>query len=207
MNVRKLSTDRLPEAIVLLTNSFLEDPNFLAIYADPRQRRQVLPMLFDACLKDALAYGSVQTVMEQDELLGVAIWFPPHTLPMKPWRKFRFGLRFLPIILKAPAPTFRMISFTERLFKLHPASAFWYLEVLGVKQGHQGRGIGSALVRAVTALADQAHTPCYLETMNPGNVPLYERHGFKVTGSQVRITPAGAPAWLMWRPPVITGTI
>lgn len=202
MDVLALTPSQTKQAIDVLTNSFMDDPNFIAIYPDRDQRHKILPMIFEDCLKDGLAYGKVLAAKEQEEILGVAVWFPPCTLPMKPYQKIKLGLSFLPILLAAPAPTLNMISFTEHLFKFHPSKPFWYLEASGVRHGHQGKGIGSALVAAVTKLADQAHTPCYLETMNTRNIPLYEKHGFSVTRSHVSITKAGAPAWFMWREPV-----
>ena len=48
--------------------------------------------------------------------------------------------------------------------------------------------------------ADSLGLPCYLESSNELNVPLYERHGFKVTREFA--FPGGGPtAWLMWREP------
>ncbi|HEX9118782.1 MAG TPA: GNAT family N-acetyltransferase, partial [Anaerolineae bacterium] len=58
-------------------------------------------------------------------------------------------------------------------------------------------GIGSAIVRRMTAVADWEHAGCYLESSKARNVPLYERHGF-ISGRQ--IAPLGVVHWLMWRP-------
>jgi ribosomal protein S18 acetylase RimI-like enzyme len=40
--------------------------------------------------------------------------------------------------------------------------------------------------------------PCYLESSNPRNVPLYERHGFEVTAEHW--LPDGPVMTYMWRP-------
>jgi ribosomal protein S18 acetylase RimI-like enzyme len=75
----------------------------------------------------------------------------------------------------------------------------WYLWVLGVDPARQGQGIGGLLLRAGLARADASDLPCYLETMNPKNVPLYQKFGFAVEsigtlpGSSVRM-------WSMIRP-------
>lgn len=43
-----------------------------------------------------------------------------------------------------------------------------------------GRDQGSTLLRHALARCDRDHVPAYLESSNPANVPLYERHGFAV---------------------------
>jgi ribosomal protein S18 acetylase RimI-like enzyme len=44
----------------------------------------------------------------------------------------------------------------------------------------QGRDIGDALLRAVGARADADGAPIVLLTYQPGNLGLYERHGYAV---------------------------
>jgi len=46
--------------------------------------------------------------------------------------------------------------------------------------------------------ADSLGLPCYLESSNALNLPLYERHGFRVT-SEYRFPGGGPTSWLIWR--------
>ena len=62
----------------------------------------------------------------------------------------------------------------------HPKEPHWYLPLIGVDPRHQRRGHGAALLRHALARCDRDHAPAYLESSNPANVPLYERHGFAV---------------------------
>jgi ribosomal protein S18 acetylase RimI-like enzyme len=68
----------------------------------------------------------------------------------------------------------------ERMGRYHPHEPHWYLPLIGVDPRHQRRGHGSALLQHALAQCDRDHAPAYLESSNPANVPLYERHGFAV---------------------------
>jgi ribosomal protein S18 acetylase RimI-like enzyme len=76
----------------------------------------------------------------------------------------------------------------------------WYLGYLGARQANQGQGLGSGLLREVLTKANADGTPAYLESSNIRNVPLYERHGFKVSG-EIRALGKGPTIYLMWREP------
>jgi ribosomal protein S18 acetylase RimI-like enzyme len=62
--------------------------------------------------------------------------------------------------------------------------------MIGVDPVRQGRGLGSALLKHGLGQCDAQGLPAYLESSNPKNVPLYERHGFEVMGL---IQPADFP--------------
>jgi ribosomal protein S18 acetylase RimI-like enzyme len=63
----------------------------------------------------------------------------------------------------------------------------------------QGKGYGSALLEHALALCDRDGKLAYLESSNPANIPLYERHGFEVAGTiQAGSSP---PFWPMVRKP------
>jgi ribosomal protein S18 acetylase RimI-like enzyme len=81
----------------------------------------------------------------------------------------------------------------------HPKEPHLYLAVVGVRPERQGQGLGSALLQPGLANADRLGLPAYLESSNPRNVSLYERHGFEVR--EEAHLPQGPPMWLMWRPP------
>jgi ribosomal protein S18 acetylase RimI-like enzyme len=75
----------------------------------------------------------------------------------------------------------------------------WYVAAIGIDPDHQGKGLGSALMRYGIARADRDKTPIYLETETESNVGFYQRLGFDVIEE---FTPDGLDVlmWLMTRP-------
>jgi ribosomal protein S18 acetylase RimI-like enzyme len=76
----------------------------------------------------------------------------------------------------------------------------WYLAVIGVDTPYQGRGVGKSLIRPIVDRADAAGLPCYLETAQPKNVPLYTGLGFKVLVDEVE-PKSGVRFWTFRRDP------
>lgn len=70
----------------------------------------------------------------------------------------------------------------EQMERFHTKEPHWYLPMIGVDPAHQGRGVGSALLRHVLAKVDAEGVAAYLESSSPKNVPLYQRFGFEVAG-------------------------
>jgi ribosomal protein S18 acetylase RimI-like enzyme len=61
------------------------------------------------------------------------------------------------------------------------------------------RGYGAALLQHTLSQCDCEHTVAYLESSNPANIPLYQRHGFDILDTiQVGSSP---PIFPMLRPP------
>ncbi len=60
-----------------------------------------------------------------------------------------------------------------------------YLWVLAVDPPFQGRGLSRVLVeRLLATLEHGTRRPCYLETMDPRNVAIYQKFGFEVAGTR-----------------------
>lgn len=62
--------------------------------------------------------------------------------------------------------------------KHHPRSPFLHLWFIGVKKQHQGKGLGTQLIREIEANNHQ-QLPIYLETSTERNVPFYQKLGFQ----------------------------
>jgi GNAT superfamily N-acetyltransferase len=130
---------------------------------------------------------------------GAALWLPPGVSTRFP--PIAFALAWVGRHL-ARENGVRMILRADRLLRqverMRPVRTHYYLHGLGVVKGNQGRGIGSLLLRETLAVCDQEGRPAYLECSNERNLPLYERHGFRITG-EYRLEPAAPMIWFMAR--------
>jgi ribosomal protein S18 acetylase RimI-like enzyme len=87
----------------------------------------------------------------------------------------------------------------ERMGTYHPSEPHWYLPLIGVDPACHRRGYGAALLQHTLSQCDREHTAAYLESSNPANIPLYQRHGFDILDTiQVGSSP---PIFPMLRPP------
>jgi [ribosomal protein S18]-alanine N-acetyltransferase len=76
------------------------------------------------------------------------------------------------------------------------------VHTIGIDPDYQGQGIGTALLRALLARADELDAPVFLEVRTDNNraLALYERHGFVRIGVRKRYyQPSGADAYTMKR--------
>lgn len=77
------------------------------------------------------------------------------------------------------------------------------IHTIGVDPGHQGRGIGRAVLDGLLAAADRIAATTYLEvrTDNEAAQHLYRVTGFEIVGTRRRYYSSGADAYTMKRPP------
>lgn len=88
-----------------------------------------------------------------------------------------------------------------RAFADHkPQPPFHYLQFLAVSPGHQGNGLGRALVAHGQQRAAAAGVGVYLESTNPRNLPFYGSCGFQRLG-EFELLPDGPPAFRLWWQP------
>lgn len=74
---------------------------------------------------------------------------------------------------------FRVLSRESKIKKIHPKSKFTYLWFIGVYPDHQGKSIGSKLLRGIIEKAEKEGKPIYLETSMKRNVAWYHSNGFE----------------------------
>jgi GNAT superfamily N-acetyltransferase len=145
----------------------------------------------------ALAFGGGafdhQAAHCTDDFSGAALWLPPGVGPDEE----AMGR----IIEETVAEAVRddLFGVLEQMGTCHPTEPHWYLPLIGVAPPHQGKGHGGALMAHALERCDRDGCLAYLESSNPKNIPLYQRHGFTVLGTiQVGSSPPVVP---MLRPP------
>ncbi len=124
---------------------------------------------------DGQAFESGTAHYTPDRLAG-ALWLPPRVRPDPEVVSETFSKLLRPETME------KVQAFGAELAKYRPKEPHWYLGYLGVDPSAQGRGLGAGLLRYQLRQCDKQGVPVFLESSNPRNVSLYERHGFVSMG-------------------------
>jgi len=152
----------------------------------------MLPAFFETYVDAYSAHGEACADALRD---GAALWAPPGSDPLTADPR---DLERLQQIAGADTP--RLFEIVELLEAHAPAAPHYHLQILGVRPGRQGSGLGSALIAPILERWDRQQVPAYLEATSDRNRALYERHGLRVRDE---IAPPGGPSlWTMWREPL-----
>ena len=176
----RLSKDQVGPASEVLTRAFFNDSNLTYILPDETERRERARHLFGFELRYGLRYGRVYATSQHLE--GLAVWLPSGKSEITSWRAFRSGaLRLQKGLGKENMD--RLLAFSDLIDKYHKKHApdpHCYLFFLGVDPAFQGRGWAGRLLAPVLLGLERRKIPCYLNTQNERNIPLYEHFGFQV---------------------------
>jgi len=161
-------------ALATLTSAFTADPFFRWVFPAPDVYLDGFPRLVTAYCGSGIGAG---TAFSDSEFCAACIWLSPGNAPDE---------AATGAVIEATIPADRI----ENLFGVlkamdgyHPHDEpLWYLPFIGVDAPSQGKGLGSALMKHALQSCDEQGTRAYLESSNPANIPLYERHGFEVMG-------------------------
>ncbi len=187
-----VATDRDAEVTGrLIAAAFEDDPVISWIFAT--DTREKLDVFFGFLAREA--YVPLGATYLADP--ACAVWTPPGSPSWPAERRERFRAELEPVC--AADDLRRLAAFTETTDAVYPEEPHWYLSVLAVWPDRRGQGAGSSLLAACLRHVDSLGLPAYLESTNPKNVPLYERHGFVVTGEYPLLD--GPSFTTMWRVP------
>ena len=157
----------------VLTLAFISDPVSRWAWPDPHTYLTHFAPL-------ARAFGGrafeESTAHVAGDFAGAALWLPPGVHPDQD----TMGALMAETVPEANHD--ELFGVFEQMGAYHPTEPHWYLPMIGIDPVQQGRGIGSELLRHALEACDRDHLPAYLESSNPKNVPLYQRHGFEVIG-------------------------
>lgn len=171
--VRSATDTERNRALQTVVLGFAADPLIRWLLSNAADYLDTAYAFFDAFGGGAVTAGSayVSTNFE-----GTALWLPPGIEPDT--------ATILPLLNDALAPERlgEALQVFSEMGEYHPAEPIWYLPLIAVDPAHQGRGLGSALMKHALAICDETQNPAYLESSNPNNMSLYERHGFESLG-------------------------
>lgn len=195
--VRPATLDDLPRVGTALAAAFADDPVWSWMTSPAARWSDRAAAWFST--EAALQLRGRGEVLVDHELRGAAIWSPPGRWKASPREAVALAWPSLRLFRSRTPRALRTLGLMEAQ---HPTPPHWYLATLGTDPVHQGHGIGSALVQAITERCDTKGLPAYLESSKEQNVAFYERHGFQV--AKKLELPGGPPNWLMWREPQVT---
>lgn len=198
MTLRKAAPGDVGTLAAVLARAFYDDPPFVWLLPAPGTRLARLTLLFTALAGiEALPYGGVDLAREGADIAGGAVWLPPGRREAGPARKARAA----PLHWRAVAGAeIRAARMGHALSRARPAAPHWYLKAVAVDPARQGRGVASRLLRSRLERCDRSGMPAYLEASKPEGIGVYERFGFRVTGT-VALPPGAPVVTAMWRDP------
>ncbi|WAS90154.1 GNAT family N-acetyltransferase [Nannocystis punicea] len=181
-----------------LGRAFCDNPGMIATLGEDRAKRLArATRLMGGLAGMAQLSGTVEAIRVDGTIAAVSLSYGPDQKPR--------GRAQLPMILAGlstgPRSLVRLLRLDEFLRTHHPHAPHFFLAVLGVEPALQGRQLGSALLGALSARADAAGLPCYLETDREPAKRLYMRHGYQVVGEHDLTNLGGVRFWRMERPP------
>jgi ribosomal protein S18 acetylase RimI-like enzyme len=195
-DVRVVGVDGVPDAASALAQAFYDDPHMSWIVRDDGVRLRRLTEGIETFIRAMWLPQGELYLLESGA--GAAAWMRPGEQHVSLLAQARMAPATLRALRGDVVRLLRAFTYIERK---HPgAPDHWYLAMVGVVPGWQGRGYGAALMRPVLERCDAERVPAYLEASSPRNRALYERHGFEVV-EECTYARDAPPLWRMWREP------
>jgi ribosomal protein S18 acetylase RimI-like enzyme len=183
--VRTLTAADEARAIDTIVLAFAADPVARWCWPESHQYLTSMPGFTRAFGGGAFLHNGAHS---SDDYAGAALWLPPNVHS----EEEALG----EILQRTVSASIRgdLFAVFEQMATYHPTEPHWYLPMIGVDPAYQGKGYGGALLKYGLEQCDRDHAAAYLESTNPRNIPLYQRHGFEVLGTiQVGTSPPLVP--------------
>ena len=172
--IKTVTADEEEAAINVVVQAFSADPAARWLYPDSHQYAVNFPSFVRIFGGKAFEQGSAYSI---GGFSGAALWLPPDVHPDEE------GLAGLIRRSVSEHKLEEVLGVFEQMGSYHPSEPHWYLPLIGVDPAQQGRGYGSALMEHALIRCDRDQRLAYLESSNPKNISLHERHGFELLGT------------------------
>jgi ribosomal protein S18 acetylase RimI-like enzyme len=186
----------------VLARAFRDDPFHIYFLPDAAARDRLLPAFYTTAVRYGCLYGETWGVAPEPggELAAVGFWLPMPGADFTPERMERSGMAGTPNLLGADA--WERLEATAAAIEAAQDQVVplphWYLTAIGVDPSWQRQGLGGTLVQRFMARATADGVPACFWTVQPANVPFYERHGFTIVAEGVE-PKSGLPYWIFRR--------
>ena len=194
----RLNKSHIKPAVNVLAAAFQNYPLLNYYYPDDLTKKRIAHYHLSLAVFSGIRYGEIYATSHNLE--GVAIWIPSDKYPVTFWRL----LRPVPLSVIFGLGRYggnKMRHLGEHIDAVHQRLApfkHWFLQTVGVEPRSQGKGYASKLIRPMLTRIDEEGLPCYLETLDEHNVPLYEHLGFTVV-DKATIPKTSLTNWAMLR--------
>ncbi|WP_213286321.1 N-acetyltransferase [Bradyrhizobium sp. sGM-13] len=182
--------DNRASAISTIVLGFAADPMTRFAWPDPSVYLRTMPRMVNAFGGRAFEHG---TAYITEGARAAALWLPPGVEP----DEAEMGA----IMEESLRPEISgdIGAIMKGMAEHHPHEPHWYLPLIAADPKWIGQGLGALLMKHALRRCDEEGIAAYLESSNPRNISLYERHGFKIvgriqSGSSPIVTPMLRPA-------------
>lgn len=192
--IKNAGTSGRRQIVDVLTLAFATDPAARWMYPNSQQYLEYFPNFIR--LFGGKAFKS-ETAFYINSFSAASLWLAPDVSPDED----ALVALFQNTVSKDIQDD--LFAVFEQMSAFHPEEPHWYLPLIGVDPTEQNKGYGSMLMQHALAICDREGKPAYLESSNPRNITLYQRHGFEVVGTiQAGSSP---PLFPMRREPRVKG--
>lgn len=171
--IRSAAPEDKQRALTTVLLGFASDPVARWVWPDPETYLATMPRFIAAFGGRAFEHGTAHIAADAR---AAALWLPPGIEPD--------GEAMQTLIEETLRPEIAadIEGFLEGMARHHPETPHWYLPMIAADPRWMGQGLGAALLKHALRRCDQERLPAYLESSNPRNISLYERHGFEAVG-------------------------
>ncbi|KAF7881599.1 uncharacterized protein EAF02_006287 [Botrytis sinoallii] len=193
--ISRLTEDDIPGAVNTIQEAFKEDPYNLWIYNDRSKLNLVrnsvsLGIRCRWGIRNGLFYVAKDS--QSHRVLGVAMWLPPKSAGspetwaewIDSWAMWAQQVGMNIWYGRGGLNVKRYYIWKDRQAEAQSniwtdPRGYYFLNIMVVHPDAQGRGIGKALAKEVTRIADAEGKRCYLESSRDvPNMKIYETFGF-----------------------------
>lgn len=160
-------------AINTVVLGFAADPMVRWVWPDPTVYLRIMPQFVRAFGGRAFEHG---TAYVTEGARAAALWLPPGIEPDEA------AMAAVMAQTERPDIADDLGQVLQAMASYHPHEPHWYLPLIAADPNWIGRGLGALLMKHALRRCDEEGIAAYLESSNPRNISLYERHGFRVIG-------------------------